>query len=295
MVSIIIVNYNTSDMILECVASIYANVHATDFEILVADNGSTADEIAKLKSQQQFHLVCLGKNIGFGKANNEASRHANGDYLFFLNPDTLLLNDAVSILSHYMEKHPDVGISGGNIFNAERCPSHSHHMLLPSILSEMDFAFFQLYRKLRFGINSQFNHTGKVIDVPMITGADLMISRKAWKETGGFDPSFFMYYEDADLCKNVLDLGYRIVNVPSACIVHYEGKSFVESPDRYRRILDGRFKYFRKHYSSLYNSVADFLNLLTIRTAVIFYTFTSNDVLKNNFKIRFNEYKKNIK
>lgn len=293
MVSIIIVNYNTSDMLLDCVTSIYACVHDIDFEIIVADNGSCPEELTKLQSDNRFCLLSLGENLGFGKANNVAAQHARGELLFMLNPDTVLFDDAVSTLSHFMKQHPDVGICGGNIFDANRHPAHSYHMMFPSIASEMDFAMSQIYRKFRYGTNSQFNHTAQPLDVAMITGADLMISRHVWNECGGFDPIFFMYYEDADLCRRVRQLGYRVVNVPTAHVIHYEGKSFDETPDRCRRILDGRFKYFRKHYSSFYNSLSNILNLVTIRLAILYYSLSSKQREKTNFQIRLNEYKRN--
>lgn len=291
-VSIIIVNYNTTSLLLPCIDSIVEHTHGVSYEIIVADNGSNEESLAPLREDNRITLLEMRENLGFGRANNAGVQKATGKHLFLLNPDTLLVNDAITILYQHLETHPDTGVCGGNIFNKDMQPAHSYHVLFPSILSEMDFAFGQAYRQLRHGKNAQFNHTGKMKDVAMITGADMMVRRTAWEKVEGFDPAFFMYCEDADLCQRIKTQGYRIVSVPEASIIHLEGKSFAESETHCQRILDGRFTYFRKHYSRLYNKVADVLNIFSLLSAITVCAILRKRHRRKNYQQRLRIYRK---
>lgn len=268
-VSILIVNYNTSQLLLDCISSVCREVKGITYEIIVADNCSNEEQKALLRGDDRFRLIELVENLGFGRANNEAAKCAKGECLFLLNPDTILLNDAVTILYQYLKKHPQTGICGGNLYDGNMMPTHSFHRLFPSFLSEFDFATGQIYRRLRYGRNSQFNHTSRPLSVAMITGADIMISRQLWDDIGGFLDDYFMYCEDADLCLSCQQYGRDVVSVPDARIQHFEGRSFVESESHCRRVLDGRFTFFRKHHGKLYNSLTDCMNILSLCFAVI--------------------------
>lgn len=291
MVSIIIVNYNTSRLLLQCVDSIEKHVKGVDYEIIVADNASSEEELVLLRDDKRFSLIELDTNVGFGKANNAVAQLAKGNYLLLLNPDTVLMNDAVALLSQYMDSHPKTGICGGNLYDSDLQPTHSFHRLFPSFLSEMDFALGQVYRKIRFRRNSQFNHSTRPIKVAMITGADLMIRKNIWNELQGFDKSFFMYGEDADLCKRCKQLGYEVIAIPEAHIQHLEGKSFQESESHCRRILDGRFTYFNKHYGILYNKLTDAMNISSIHLAIFIYRIRRNERAVTKFSNRLRIYK----
>lgn len=291
MVSIIIVNYNTSRLLIQCVDSIEKHVKGVDYEIIVADNASSEEELVLLRDDKRFTLIELDNNIGFGQANNAAARIAKGDYLFLLNPDTILINDAVSILYKYISSHQSVGICGGNLYDANIQPTHSYHRLFPSIISEMDFASGQLFRRILYGKNRQFNTTSHPIEVAMITGADLMIRHDVWTQLQGFDSKFFMYCEDADLCFRCKHIGYKIVSIPDAHIQHLEGKSFIESEKRCRRILEGRFIFFSKHYSPSYNRVSNILNIFSLKIAVIIYKLIGRDYAIANYRQRLRIYR----
>lgn len=290
-VSILIVNYNTSQLLLNCVCSICREVKHVEYEIIVADNCSTEEEKALLRGDSRFRLLELPQNLGFGKANNEAAKQAQGKYLFLLNPDTILLNDAVTILYQYMEDHSETGICGGNLYDERMLPTHSYHRIFPSLLSEFDFATGQVYRYLRFGKNGQFNHTAHPLNVAMITGADLMISSEVWERLEGFSPEYFMYCEDADLCFRCQKQGYSIVSVPDARIQHLEGQSFMESESRCRRILDGRFRFFYKHYGPVYNNVTNGMNILSLAVAVVICKIFKKKAAILNYSQRLRIYR----
>lgn len=291
MVSILIVNYKTAHLVSNCVNSICEHTKGVDYEIIVADNNSSEEERNILRRDNRYTFIELESNLGFGQANNAAAKIAKGDYLFLLNPDTILINNAVSILYKYISSHQSVGICGGNLYDANMQPTHSYHRLYPSIISEMDFASGQLFRRILYGRNRQFNTTSYPIEVAMITGADLMIRQDVWTQLQGFDSQFFMYCEDADLCFRCHHIGYKIVSVPDAHIQHLEGKSFIESEKRCRRILEGRFKFFHKHYSPLYNKVSNSLNIFSLRIAVIVYKLIGRDHAVANYRQRLRIYK----
>ena len=288
--SIIIVNYNTSDMVIDCVNSIRDVSRKSSYEIIVVDNNSEEKQKEKLRGFPGILFIELASNLGFGRANNEGAKKAKGDMLFFLNPDTVLICDAPSILYDYMIKHDKVGICGGNLFDKEMRPAHSFHVMFPSILSELDFAFNQRYRRMRYGKNIQFNYTSTPIEVAMITGADLMIRRNVWYEIGGFASEYFMYCEDAELCFQATRLGYRVVNVPESKIIHLEGASFLENEVHCKRVLDGRFVYFRKNYSCIYNIIADSFNVISLTCAVLIYKIMRNRNKEYNYKLRLKTY-----
>ena len=289
-ISVIIVSYNTAPLLLQCVESIIEHTHDVSYEIIVVDNSSEEKDLDKLRQDRRFTLIEMHENLGFGRANNVGVKQSKGDHIFLLNPDTILVNDALSILYRHLMTSPHTGVCGGNIYNKDMQPAHSYHVMPPSILSEMDFACGQLYRRIRYGKNAQFNHTGKEMDVAMITGADMMIRRTAWEEVEGFDPIFFMYCEDADLCLRIKSQGYHIVSVPDASIIHLEGKSFVESEAHCQRALDGRFTYFWKHHSRLYNICSDILNISSLLAAIVVCAILFKHQKRKNYQQRLRIY-----
>lgn len=293
-VSVIIVSYNTTRLLQQCVESIVCHTHGVSYEIIVVDNHSGEEELTPLRTDNRITLIELQENLGFGRANNIGAAHAKGEHLFLLNPDTILVNDAITILYQHLLSTPCTGLCGGNIFDDDMLPIHSHDQIFPSILSELDIVFGHLYYKLRYGRNSWFNHTKVPMKVAMITGADMMIRREVWDKVSGFDPSFFMYYEDSDLCVRIKKQGYDIVNVPQAEIIHLEGKSFHVSRERDQRYFSGRQRFFQKHYSATYNKVADTLNTTTLCIATVLCRLTGKQDAWQKYHQRLQVYQELI-
>lgn len=237
-VSIIIVNYKTVPLILNCIESVYARTEGICYEIIVVDNNSQDGFAEKIQSRFP-KVICLplSENIGFGRANNEGIKIAKGRNIFFLNPDTLLLNNAIKILSDYLDTHPKTGACGGNLYDEDIKPTHSYCMMLPGIRWELNGLFHGLIDKVQYGKNAQFNHTGKPRKVGYITGADLMIPRCVLEKVGVFSPEFFMYYEETELSFRIRQKGYGILSIPGAEIQHLEGKSMGGKKVNLNRIL----------------------------------------------------------
>lgn len=220
-VSIIIVNYKTIDLVRDCVASIQKFTSGINYEIIVVDNAS--EDISALKSEKTA-TIQLDKNIGFGGANNCGAEAAKGDVLFFLNPDTLLLNNAVKILFDAMKTLPHCGICGANVYDAELKPHHSYNYCTMTLKHGMRCMFIPSGKLSHISRQHNFSEQPKAVEY--ITGADLMISRQLFEDVGGFNRNIFMYYEDVDLCFKVRSRKLRCYSVPEARIQHFEGQSF---------------------------------------------------------------------
>ena len=275
-VSIIIVNYRTVPLILDCLASVYALTIGVDYEIIVVDNNS-GDGFQERIQERFPEVVCLplSENIGFGRANNEGLKIARGRNIFFLNPDTLLLNNSVKYLSDYLDAHPNVGVCGGNLYDVEMRPMHSYRMYLPGILWELnDLLGGNLVDKLLWGKNRQFNHTGKSRSVGYITGADMMVRREVLDKVCCFSPRFFMYYEETELTYRIKKAGYKVVSVPQAKIQHLEGKSFKPgiNVSRIRYSIEGRNTYYSLHYPYSYRVVIELIVRVSVMCRILVFS-----------------------
>lgn len=286
-VSIIIVNYNTSRLILNCIKSILQNTQGVSYEIIIVDNNSTDDsDIDSLKNLYGIKYIQSSENIGFGRANNLGAEHAVGKYLLLLNPDTLFLNNALYEMVSFMEANTKSGICGANIVDDEGYAHHSYRMINSLYLCELDYFLGRLISKLIWGVNSEYNHTCYVRKVSFITGADIFIRRSIFQTLNGFDKDFFMYDEDRDLCQRVIEHGYSLYNLPSAIIMHLEGKSFSVSEARIERQLTGRFVYLHKHYNFLCRFVINLQYLIFNSIAMFLYAMTMNSMRSKRFRMR---------
>ena len=226
-VSIIIVNYKTAPLVRDCIGSVISMTKNISYEIIVVDNHS--EDNIKETIQKHFgdkvKLLLLDKNIGFGRANNEGIKIATGEYLLFLNPDTLLLNNAIKILCDTMDENVNIGACGGNLYDEEMNPTLSFRRLFPGIRWELFEITAHRIENIIYRGNWMFNHTEKPLEVAYITGADLIVRRNVIKEVGPFSSLFFMYCEDTDLCLRIHRANYKILSIPDAKIQHLEGRS----------------------------------------------------------------------
>jgi len=247
-VSIIIVNYNTSSLLKSCIESIYAQVQNCSYEIIVVDNNSSDNSEEVIRTNfPRVHFIKSPENLGFGKANNLGVNHASGEYLLFLNSDTELINDAISILYEFIANCSDCGIVGGNLFSRDNLPQHSYACSLPTSRSEL-YRFFSRTGEFFSSKNSWFNHSNAPLKVGYITGADLMISKELFNSLNGFDPDFFMYYEETELTKRLKDLGYSVWSVPQAKIMHLKGGSLEYLENGRKTVYESRYMYLFKSF-----------------------------------------------
>lgn len=247
-VSVILVNYNTIHLLVDALDSLFEKCKGVVYEVIVVDNNSSdnACEICQERYGKRVIFISLDENVGFGRANNEAIKIAKGRNVFLLNPDTIILNNAVKILSDFLDEHPDVAVCGGNLYTRELEPLHSYLMSLPSLYSEIDQLLGERLSFKRYGNNIYFNHTGNPLEVGYITGADMMIRKSVLDRVGAFDPDFFMYFEETELTFRMRKSGYKVMSVPDARIIHLEGQSSQLKEKREKMFLLSRRLYLKK-------------------------------------------------
>ena len=277
-VSIIIVNYNTKDLLVDCIYSIYQKTKNLAFEILVVDNDSHDGSEAMIRNKfPEINFIQSGANIGFGRANNLGIQKAKGEYIFLLNSDTILINNAIAILSNYLDANSSVAICGANLYDANQRPTDSYCQLMPGISTDAQVLLGSVFSKFRYGINSIFNHSDQnLILNGYVTGADMMIRKKVLEEVGLFDPDFFMYYEETELTWRIKKQGYTVASVPRAKIIHLEGASETIKENTMRRMIKSKYIYFEKTGKKEWISVSFFLFLLTAWTRIILFKISGN-------------------
>lgn len=265
-VSIIIVNYNSIDLTIDCVNSIFQQTADVKFEIIIVDNASKNKEAERLQAEfeNSVKMIEAKINLGFGKANNLGTKYAAGDYVFFLNPDTVLMNNAVKILWEEMKNNPDMGCTGGNLYTPERMPCPSFCLRFDDLGTEKRYASWRylmlskaeqkLYRKhpaLQIR-RKDFNDTNQKIEVAYIFGADMLVKKKLFEQLGGFDEDFFMYAEEEELSWRIKKRGEKIYNIPQAKIIHLEGATLEKQHDfnekQFTLRINGTMTYFWKRY-----------------------------------------------
>jgi len=229
-VSIIIVNYNTANLTMNCLRSIYDMVEDVKFEIIVVDNASTDGSQEQIKNQfPQIKLIVNTENIGFGRANNVGIRASDSKYVFLLNSDTTLLNNAVKIFFDFMEKDTkqEVACCGGQLHTKDISMQLSFGRF-PSIKNVAIHSFVTPYKILRhlFNVDEVIATTviGLIV-VDYVSGADMFIRRNVLKEVGLFNEEFFLYYEETELSYRFNKHGYKSMLLPDAKIVHLYGMS----------------------------------------------------------------------
>ena len=253
-VSIIFVNYKTKDLTINAINSVIEKTEGVDYEIFVVDNASNDGSIEAI--EQEFPNINIIKNpinSGFGSANNLAIKQAKGKYIFCLNTDTLLVNNAIKIMFDFMEKieNSKIGACGGYLVDKDLKPIHCGGRL-PNVKEIIwKLGLRQIFKKyynenMYISLNSDDENLDSKLGY--ITGADIFFRKSVLDKVGLFDENFFMYYEETDLCKRIWDSGYTIKFVPTAQIIHLEGASTKSSIKKLKMIKKSEFYYFKKHY-----------------------------------------------
>ncbi len=261
-VSIIIVNYNSQQTLGRCIDALYHHVSGIAYEIIVVDNASEPESVRFIKENYpRVKLIENTENKGFGAANNIGVRYATGDFLFFLNPDAILLDNAVLRFYRFLEEEmPDAASCGGNLIkeNGELTTSYGN---FPSLLQEWSDIGFRRFYPQYYDKNLCLGKTcGKETGpfrVPYITGADIFIRKNIFQKLGGFDENFFLYYEETDLYYRLQQAGYVTYILPEVKITHLEGPSMLKDGElNYQKWAfweKSKYYYFRKnkgHYAS---------------------------------------------
>jgi len=244
-VTVLLVSYNTREMTLAAIKSVYAQTKRRSFEIIVVDNGSrdgSAEAITR--AYPGVKLMRRPDNRGFAAGNNLGAREARGTYLLLLNPDTEVLNGAIDNLVDFAERRSDGGAWGGVCVLGDGRIDPGCRQMEPTLIGRFGSLIGLDGRRVaKLSRDEQFNGV-----VPVLEGAFMMLRRDLWQQLGGFDETFVMYGEEADLCRRVRDAGYAIYMTGAARIRHFSGASATDSSRRTLQKTRGLMHYFRKHY-----------------------------------------------
>ncbi len=247
-VSIIIVNWNTRDILRECLASI-AHETRLPHEIIVVDNASSDGSPEMVADEfPQVRLIANTENLGFATANNQGLEIATGAKLLLLNPDTIILDHAIDVMSAWLDAHPDVGCVGCQVFeDPETIQLTCFADPGPLSLAVIEFGLKRLFTWPEYG---GWDRTTQR-DVDVVSGMFMLVPRPVFEEVGSLDDAFFIYSEEADWCRRIRNVGKRCVFAPEARILHLEGgsKSTAQIKSRmYVQKQKSKTIYARKHY-----------------------------------------------
>jgi N-acetylglucosaminyl-diphospho-decaprenol L-rhamnosyltransferase len=277
--SIIIVNWNVRDLLLRCLQSIVAQARPNpdewtwrigvwSLEIIVVDNASTDGSTGMVRSDfPRIQLIQNEENRGFTAANNQGLAVSQGRFLMLLNPDTEVAEDTLTRMLQYMDTHPQVGVLGPQLLYADgsqqssrrRFPTFATALVESTVVQEWwsDNHILQRYYMTDTPDDA-------VQPVDWVVGACLLVRREAYEQVGELDEGFFMYSEEMDWCRRYKSSGWEIVYLPTATVIHHEGKSSEQVvPARHIYFQSSKVRYFRKHHGSFQAEILRWFLLAT--------------------------------
>jgi GT2 family glycosyltransferase len=263
--SIIIVNYNVKHFLEQCLQSVLLAGKNITFEILVVDNNSTDGSIDYLPSLfPQVNFIWLDKNVGFAKANNIAVLQAKGDYILFLNPDTIIAEESLETTLSFIKANENIGSVGVKMIDGSGQFLKESKRAFPSPTTSLfkimglakAFPHSKIFAKYHLGhLSNNENH-----EVDVLAGAFMLIPKKVINEVGSFDEDFFMYGEDVDLSYRIQKAGYKNYYFAQTTIIHFKGESTKKGSLNYVRLFYKAMNQFvHKHYKGSSASVFVFL------------------------------------
>lgn len=259
LLSIIIVSYNTRELLKKCIKSIYMTYPKNDLEVLVVDNGSSDGSPAMVREEfGDVILIESKENLGFAKANNMAIKKAKGDYILLLNPDTIVVEACLDKCVRYMDKHKGIGILGCKVVLTGGSLDLACRRSFPT----PEVSFFRMAglsklfpKNKRFArYNLTYLDENETYEVDSVVGAFMMVRREVVEQVGMLDEDYFMYGEDIDWCFRAKQAGWKVVYYHEAEIVHYKGASGgKKNPEIIREFYRAMYLFYKKHYKSQYS------------------------------------------
>jgi len=251
-VSIVIVNHNGKDQTEECLRSFFAHTPDGPFEVIVVDNDSKDGSVELLKAKfPQVRVLAQKKNYGFGKANNIGAQASHGEYLLFVNNDTMFQQDIIEPLKIFLDTHQSAGIVAPMLLNSDLTYQHSYGKF-PSLMNEL-----RTKRDMEMFKNIPKDRSPRQVD--WVSFAAVMIRRSAFEKVKGFDERYFMYFEDADLCFRLQNAGYKSFYCADYSLIHIGGGS------RSRGVTNMIKTEYRRSQLLFYASHRSWFELLALR------------------------------
>lgn len=281
-VSVIIVLYNEFDLVKKCLWSVYGQ-KIKDLEVIIVDN-STKPTGIKVVLKKFPHAVYIKSktNLGFGKAINLGAKKAKGEFLLFLTPDMYLMPDTINKALLYIEKNPKIGLVGYRVFSSPKKQELSVIKNYPSIKTALYYYNMPFY-KLAVRINKNFNvmyvsqKDHKKIQFPKaVSGQSMLIRSAAMKQINYFDPRFFLYFEDIDLCIKLIKNNWQIAYLPIGGTVQNgisDWKNDVRITQSVDPYMESLFKFIRKYHSNLYLQFSWFVGTFSALISIFYLLF----------------------
>lgn len=292
-ISIVLVNWNTRELLLDCIQSIYDNTEESRKEIIVVDNASTDGSVAAVRQRYPgVKLICNESNLGFSRANNIGIHESTGQYVCLINSDIKLIKGCLDILVKYLDNNKSVGLIGPKILNEDRTLQISCREY-PTIWNNLCAALALNLIFPRAGIFSgemmtYFRHDKKK-QVEVLVGCFLLTRKEVINGLGGLDERYFIYAEDMDWCKRINEEGWKVIFNPDAHAIHYEGRSSLAFPIRFnleqeKAILQYWQKHEGKYKTRCYIAIKAIHHLLRLISFSAGYAFFNNDVIKQKIE-----------
>jgi len=255
--SILIVNWNTCELIDDSITSILAHLPEFEFEIIVVDNASTDGSASLIRRNfPQIHLIENHENIGFARAVNQALEESLGEYVLLLNSDTLIPPNQLSKAVMFLQEYQEAGAVGVKLLNLDGSFQASFARF-PNLFSETIQAVG--IGRLIYG---PYYPSPRPVDdekaqpVDWVAGAFLLVRREVYERVGGLDPDYWMYSEETDWCYRIQQAGWKIYYLPDVFIIHLGGGSSRQrKPESYAQLYRSKLLFFQKHYSPAQTSL----------------------------------------
>lgn len=262
-VSIIIVNWNSGNYLEETINSVIEKSADINYEIILVDNNSFKNDKSKifidnkLANYPNTKIINLDENKGFGPANNIGVEHSCGKNVFFLNPDVILKDNTVKILSQYLDENKEVGIIGPKVLNQNGTFQSSCMRGEPKPIA----VFFHLSKLKIFKNHPEFytfslanKNIEQINQVAGLSGCCMMAKKELLDRIGAFDEQFFLYQEETDLCYRAVKAGWKLIYNPKTSVIHYQGVTTKANLAKNMRIFcESMMKFFKKHHWQNYN------------------------------------------
>jgi N-acetylglucosaminyl-diphospho-decaprenol L-rhamnosyltransferase len=249
--SVVIVSWNTRELLAQCLAALEAERPAIAFEVIVVDNGSADDSREMVAAKFPLARVLSNPdNRGFSAANNQGIAAAAGPYVLLLNSDTAVVPGCLRALVDFAGAHPRAGIVGPQLLNSDGSlqPSGGRFPTPLSTIAEL-FGFDRLTNRPRYGTRRDYSLPAVVDEV---SGAAMLVRTAVLRELSGLDERFAWGYEDVDLCRRARAAGWSVHYLPAAHVRHEWGASRRQAPaSTVLKAIEGRAHYFRKHHGAL--------------------------------------------
>jgi len=250
-ISFVIVNWNTRELLRDCLRSVYDTVRDIAFEIIVVDNGSSDGSAAMLReSFPGVRVVANAENRGFAAANNQAFRVMEGRYALLLNTDAVLTEGAVEALFRFMEGRPDAAMACGQLLNRDGSLQNSIAAFPTLLALTANMPLLEILFPRRFP-SKRYRHTDP-LEVDSGVGACLMVRRDAMDDAGLLDERYFFYFEETDWAYAMSRKGWKVFHVPAARIYHLQGQSVGTGIASRMSFYRSRYAFFRKWFGKPY-------------------------------------------